>query len=220
MIIDPETAAEMMLYTYVPLTEAAKRDKQFDVYFKPVNMPSSYHYNGSAFAQPIVVVAKSGHAFVQSFKDRLQIIHDRKGFNRKTETNNIYGFNGYDPDLSLMHTLLVAQGPEFLQKVGTLPKNETHVVKMVDIFPLLCKVLDMSDACGQRDGDPRSLENILQGAAHPKSIVETAKRVIENVSKFVSTTKNLPIISKFINVVCLHTNHQPLQYPSPWLCWS
>ena len=92
---------------------------------------------------------------------------------------------------------LLLRGPEIKKHVvNAMPKNATRsAVNTVDVFSLLCHVLDLGEGCGSgRDGDLRNLYSILENPPG-NSFVATA---IHKVKKYFAAKEHIPVAGRRI----------------------
>ena len=161
------------------------------------DIPAEWHYKNSSMVQQIVVVAESGYAFgdFQQLADAYR--GEAAGAEEVDELSAVYGCNGYEPSVRETHTVLFARGPEIKRHVmNAMPKNATRgAVNTVDVFSLLCHVLDLGEGCGSgRDGDLRNLYSILENPPG-NSFVATA---IHKVKKYFAAKEHIPVAGRRI----------------------
>ncbi len=118
-----------------------KNEKNYRVY-KRDNIPSYYHFSKNPFIQPIIVIADVGWQVVTN-----------EYFKRKRTYSK--GDHGFEKDHLDMHGIFIAKGPAFRSgyRTGTLWN--------VDIYPLLCKIFDITPNT-LIDGDLSRIEFILR----------------------------------------------------------
>ncbi|KAG8233881.1 hypothetical protein J437_LFUL013226 [Ladona fulva] len=108
------------------LNASASR-QPFKVYQKR-DIPERWHIARSRRAPPILALADEGYVFQDFLK---------KIYYYSITAHQTYGVHGYDNALDSMHPLFLAWGP--LIKRG----YEIEPFSAVDIFPLVCKILDL-----------------------------------------------------------------------------
>jgi hypothetical protein len=133
--------------------------EKYTIYSKSM-LPDEWHYSKSSDVQSIVLMAHPGYVFgdFQRLTKLYQAEHDRPD-----DLSAIYGCNGYNNSLDKMHTTLFARGPAF--KAGSvyeISPNATLNVNTIDVFSLLCHVLDLGTECNRgRDGNLKNLYSVL-----------------------------------------------------------
>lgn len=167
------------------------------------DIPAEWHYKDSSMVQQIVVVAESGYAFgdfeVLADTYRREAVAEARA--RKAEAvdelSAVYGCNGYEPSVRETHTVLFARGPEIKKHgMNAMPKNATRAaVNTVDVFSLLCHVLDLGEDCGKgRDGDLRNLYSILENPPGDGFVVTA----MHKVKKYFAAKEHIPVAGRRI----------------------
>ena len=124
----------------------------------------------------VMTMANPGFAFADDFEQTIQSLNAE--FNRTKSPDNIYGINGYDAALvKNMNTLLLAKGPAFISAEKMQIFNDSLKVSSVDIFPMLCQLLDLPVA-GERDGKMVNISTILI-SAHKKPIKQQIQDLVK-----------------------------------------
>lgn len=113
----------------------------FRVFYRH-EIPSYLHFSNHPLIGDIVLIADTGYQLES--RDSFRKPYGRAG-----------GDHGYDPTDLSMHALFIANGPAF--------KKKTQVATLynVDIYPLMCKILDILPAANI-DGRLDRIEFILQ----------------------------------------------------------
>ena len=155
------------------------------------HIPESWHYKASKYVPEILVMAAKGRAFKEDFLQRAVLM--TKEYGRKLVErdilNNIYGCSGFDPESADMQTVLIARGPAFKSGVTSAPGNRTHRVTPVDIFSLLCHVLEVEEPT-DREGSVALFASYLTS---PPGGALNVKKTIDKVVKYVGNPKHLPV---------------------------
>ncbi len=95
------------LFTELQAGHASK----YNVYSSE-SVESRWHYRHPHRIGSIVAVAEKGVVFASDFPDFVRAAATE--FNRSMEElSNVYGWNGYDNQISEMHTALIVNGPDF-----------------------------------------------------------------------------------------------------------
>ncbi len=124
-------------------------------------IPEEWHYRKSSHVMSMVAVAYEGNLFSHNIK---QPMYDT------------FGWNGYRPENIDMLTPLLASGPEFKAK----PQLHKNLVA-VDLFPLLCTVLDIPFPEG-KNGSVETVRALLTSGG---SVVEKTKKQMEDAYNYV-----------------------------------
>lgn len=120
MFIFPEDDTEHLIYNRLK-----KKENHYRVYLKE-NLPEHYQLTASHLLSEILIIAKPGWLLINDkVKERYQ--------GRSFDGGN-HGYDNYHID---MHGIFHAIGPSF--KVG----YRTGTVKNIDIYPMLCKILNI-----------------------------------------------------------------------------
>ena len=123
--------------------------KNFSIYTK-TNLPHEWHFDKEK-VQPMILVANEGYVFTPDFSARRKML-DQKG-NRVGRLENKYGCSGYDNRLDAMKTVMLAKGPSFKKrepedeetKIQTWVHDMGKDINIVDVFSLLCNILDLHE---------------------------------------------------------------------------
>ncbi|MCP5054529.1 MAG: alkaline phosphatase family protein [bacterium] len=118
MIYCPETEKEKI---YKKLQREAEH---YTVYYRE-EVPGYFHFSNHPFISPIVLIASPGWSLVDNAMEK------------RLSRRDSFGNHGYDNHLLDMHGIFYAMGPAF--KKG----YRTGTVRTVDIYPLLCKILNI-----------------------------------------------------------------------------
>ena len=94
--------------------------------YKKDELPDFYFYSDHPFIYPIILVAKPGYSLEKNLSAG------------KKEYSVSAGNHGFEKDFLDMHGVFVASGPAF--KTG----YKTGTVWNIDIYPLICKILNIS----------------------------------------------------------------------------
>ncbi|XP_071090159.1 ectonucleotide pyrophosphatase/phosphodiesterase family member 5-like [Haliotis cracherodii] len=94
--------------------------------YKKENVPEHFHYSNNRRIMPIVIIADEGW----------QLTTDKA----KQAKNTLKGTHGYDNRLMSMKPIFLARGPNFKTNFTSDP------IKIVDIYPLVCKLLNIEPA--------------------------------------------------------------------------
>ncbi|XP_059094082.1 glycerophosphocholine choline phosphodiesterase ENPP6-like isoform X1 [Tigriopus californicus] len=174
--------------------QKVQADGGFKVYVTEA-IPDKWHYKLSpdVVENSFMLVAKTGIGFAEDLMPRIEHLRAKyKRTNHGSFENEIYGSSGYDPSFGHMQTAFVATGPAFKSGLRIIPLNQSHAVSMVDLFPLLCHVLEI-DPVPHRNG---SLGHLMYVLAHPPS--KGFKQTIDKFVKYVNEPQHLPL-----TVACL-----------------
>jgi len=113
-----------------------KNAQHYKVYLRG-HFPEYYHFNHNSLVAPIVLVAEPGYLF-----------------SSEGNTSPIRATHGYDNHLLNMHGVFIAEGPRLKRGL------QTGTLQSVDVYPLLCKLLDVEPA-GNIDGRLERIEFVL-----------------------------------------------------------
>ncbi|XP_046360524.2 ectonucleotide pyrophosphatase/phosphodiesterase family member 5-like [Haliotis rufescens] len=94
--------------------------------YKKENVPEHFHYSNNRRIMPIVIIADEGW----------QLTTDKA----KQAKNTLKGTHGYDNRLMSMKPIFLARGPNFKTNFTSDP------IQIVDIYPLVCKLLNIEPA--------------------------------------------------------------------------
>ena len=145
--------------------------------------------------QPIILVANEGYVFTPDFSARRKML-DRKG-NREGKLENKYGCSGYDNRFDSMKTFMLAKGPSFKKrkaededtKVQKWVHDMGKDINVVDIFSLLCHILNINEP-PKSQGKLARLSWVLR--YEPGNPFSKIKQAYDYVTK----PKNLPFARK------------------------
>lgn len=72
------------------------------------------------------------------------------------------GAHGYDPDISEMHSIIIAHGPSIRRNSQsfTNPAKALHPANNLDIYPLICRLLKIACLPGH-EGSEHLAQHIL-----------------------------------------------------------
>lgn len=101
-----------------------ENDENYKVYCKD-ELPGQYHFSGSHLLSDIIIIAEPGWLIVNN--------KTVKSYSSQSKGGN----HGYDNYFLDMHGIFYAVGPSF--KKG----YKTGTVRNIDIYPLLCKILNI-----------------------------------------------------------------------------
>ena len=113
--------------------------------YKKEEIPERFHYRNNRRIAPIIVFAEEGY----------ELCRDKEEAKRRFYMPT-FGEHGYDNRAPSMRPLFMAVGPAFR-------KNFVHRQEFenIDIFPLLCKLLDISPAKLRFNGTLSRIKPIL-----------------------------------------------------------
>lgn len=121
----------------VELYNALKKIPHLRTFYKD-EVPEELHYRASRRIAPIVTVADEGYVI-------------------NTQKQTLTGNHGFDvTQVDAMRTIFMARGPDFL------PSKTLAPFKNVDVYPLLCKLIDID--CPPADGTARTFDQVLTRA--------------------------------------------------------
>ncbi|EDO43633.1 predicted protein [Nematostella vectensis] len=100
--------------------------------FKTEEMPEAYHYKNNRRAPPIIAIMEE-HWVANTTKFW-------EYWNRQHRNERLRGDHNYSPFIPSMRPFFLARGPNFKEGFVSEP------LKMVDIYPLLCNILDVAPA--------------------------------------------------------------------------
>ncbi|CAH8860305.1 unnamed protein product [Trichobilharzia szidati] len=106
----------------------AKKHSKMNVYLKE-DIPNRLHYSNSQRISPLIVYCEPGWMIVKS----------RESIAEFTKR----GDHGYDPNDSEMSPFFLAMGPGF--KDMSRSRRTIQSIQMVDIYPLMCALLNLTD---------------------------------------------------------------------------
>ncbi len=167
-------------------------------------MEDSWHYKDSPRVGSIVLVAHKGFVFAKDFNPFVREVSASYG--RPQELSTVYGWNGYDPKSGSMRTPLIVSGPAFrkgLGIVGGSGNSSWSAPTTIHLFPLLCKVLDLLDACSKRNGSLENavaIQDILE--APEKTVTQKTYEVIQEAISRITNESNLPVTGKLVSHGC------------------
>lgn len=121
MFIFPEKDIKDLMYNRLK-----KNEKYYRVYMKD-NLPEHFHLTASHLFSEIFMVAEPGWSLITN---KISESYKNKNFN-----GGDHGYDNYHLD---MHGIFIATGPSF--KKG----YRTGTVKNIDIYPMLCKILNLN----------------------------------------------------------------------------
>ena len=161
------------------------------------NLPLEWHYNKDKVNLPMILVANEGYVFMPDFSVRRKLL-DGKG-NRTEKLENQYGCSGYDNRLQSMKTLMIAKGPSFKKQIAedkettieTWAHNEESDITIVDIFSLLCHVLNVPEPTTSTGKLARIKWVLRYEPGNPFS-------KIKQVYDYATSPRNLPFASKIM----------------------
>ncbi|CAG5126185.1 unnamed protein product [Candidula unifasciata] len=104
--------------------KAASTDNHFTVYRKK-DIPDRLRYRNNIRTPPIIIVADITYNFIT---------------NMSADQFKLAGNHGYDNKYEDMHPFFLAMGPSFKQGV------EVETFQMVDLYPLMCRLLELQPA--------------------------------------------------------------------------
>ena len=167
----------------------------FSLYTKS-KLPNEWFYDKEK-VQPMILVANEGYVFMPDFSARRKML-DKKG-NREGKLDNKYGCSGYDNRLESMKTFMIAKGPSFKQEnskdkdtiIQTWEQNNWKDINVVDIFSLLCHILDIQEPKESEGKLARVTWMLRYEPGNPFSKIKEAY-------DFATSRRNLPFSSKFI----------------------
>jgi predicted AlkP superfamily pyrophosphatase or phosphodiesterase len=119
-----------------------KNENHYKVYLKE-DLPEYFHYKDHPFIYSIILVAEVGWSLVT----------DKTLERMKNDYGK--GNHGYDNNHTDMHGIFVARGPSFKEKY------KTGTLWNIDIYPLLCKIYNISPRANI-DGSVERIEFILK----------------------------------------------------------
>ena len=167
----------------------------FSLYTKS-QLPDEWFYDKEKVA-PMILVANEGYVFMPEFSARRKML-DKKG-GREGKLENKYGCSGYDNRLQSMKTFLIARGPSFKKRdiedkdttVETWVHENGKDINIVDIFSLLCHLLDIEEPSESQGKLARITWILRYEPGNPFS-------KIKEVYDIATNPKNLPFASKFL----------------------
>jgi hypothetical protein len=180
-----------MVYEEIKKGETA--GKKYKVHIKE-EFPEASHYAKNDDVQELIVVAAEGYAFAHDMKDRIKDLNAQG--NRSEGLRNTYGISGYNNTLATMQTLVIAHGPDMADggKVpmpANLAQMEDTPLRVVDLFVLLCKVLDLDVPSGV-PGDLNRVTVLLRNPYDNKVV-----KAIRSWVSYAFLPENAPITSRF-----------------------
>ena len=166
----------------------------FSLYTKS-KLPDEWFYDKEKVA-PMILVANEGYVFMPEFSARRKML-DKKG-GREGKLENKYGCSGYDNRLQSMKTFLIARGPSFKKQnandkdttVETWVHENGKDINIVDIFSLLCHLLDIEEPTESKGKLARLTWILRYEPGNPFS-------KIKQVYDIATNPRNLPFASKF-----------------------
>jgi predicted AlkP superfamily pyrophosphatase or phosphodiesterase len=112
--------------------------------YKRQELPARYHYGEHPHTAPIVGIPDEGWIVTTREQEA----------RRKPDAEGRRGAHGYDPALSAMHGLFVANGPSVREGLVVEPFENVH------IYDFLCAILKITPA--KNDGDARVARSFLK----------------------------------------------------------
>jgi predicted AlkP superfamily pyrophosphatase or phosphodiesterase len=138
MFIYPEANDKHRIYSLLK-----EKENNYKVYFKN-ELPTHYNLSDSHLLPEIIVISKPGWSLVTN-----KIMEKRKNGNSNS------GNHGYDNYHTDMHGIFYAIGPSFKKNY------KTGTVLNIDIYPLLCKILNIKPKINI-DGNLERIQTILK----------------------------------------------------------
>lgn len=155
-ILDPRTVqidSDGSLLALRPLSGTAEqlvekfRDVRHVRAFQSADLPAHFALKPGPRVAPVWVLPEEGwHIAPRSTVERLRRKYAEKGY--------LAGDHGYDPLISSMHGILIAEGPAFQRG------RVADAASAVHVYPLLCMVLGLQPA--PNDGDDRLARALLR----------------------------------------------------------
>ncbi len=166
--------------------------------YAPNDIPKEWHYKGSRMVQDMVLIANPGYVF-GDFKSTAQSYREARS--RPDDLSAVYGVNGYNISVPKLHTSIFARGPSFREMAtNEPPANATRSVSAVDVFPLLCHMLEINAECLNmaagvaRKGDLEYFYSILQNP--PNGGI---KETLTKIKKYMTSPEHIPITRKSLS---------------------
>jgi len=151
---------------------------KYDVYIAN-DLPGKYFYGNDDRVGTITLVAKEGFAFYDIYKDWKKLNSENK---RPEYLDNVYGVAGYDNTLDSMQSIVIMKGPGVRKMRGQDQMSGMSSIDAVDIFPLLCHLLEVPDV--KSSGSLQNVRSLLKNP--PSQTIEAIEKVIE---KYISHEK-------------------------------
>ena len=212
------------LFVYEELRKGEK-SHEFQVFIKEEFPPNS-HYAINENVQELIVVANEGYAFRFDGQQRMEDLKAKRASNDSESVT--YGMSGYNNTLKSMQTFILAKGPDLAQggtivpptiphsqaviqsQGGGIRQQQEEAVRVVDIFVLLCNLLDVT--CPKHvSGDSKRINAMLRYSTDTTQVV----KVIRSWISVAFQPENAPITSTdFIFILNIH---QSTLYSS--CCW-
>eukprot|EP00092_Neocalanus_flemingeri_P014747 GFUD01015914.1.p1 GENE.GFUD01015914.1~~GFUD01015914.1.p1 ORF type:complete len:583 (-),score=126.96 GFUD01015914.1:125-1873(-) len=193
-VINIQPGEKQELDTYAKL-QTGPLDK-YDLYTKN-NLPDRYHYKNNDRVSNIVLVAKEGFVFASDFWAEVKNLNRQQ--QRPESLNNKYGKAGYDNAIDSMQSMIILHGPGIETQSG--PKMLKPMIDAVDVFPLLCHLLEIPSV--PSNGSLHDVSHLLKNT--PSKSIEVIKKVINYYTKEdkLPTTVSVLVISTLVLILLI-----------------
>lgn len=126
---------------------AAFKDVAHVKAYRAKDLPARFHFQDNSRIAPVWILPDEGwHVGTRANREKLRVRYPEKGY--------LGGDHGYDPALTTMRGIFIAQGPAFRRGV------ELPEVENIHIYNLLCAALKLKPA--PNDGDDRLVKAALR----------------------------------------------------------
>lgn len=178
-VLNIHPSAGKDLDVYAGLSQA--QGDKYNVYTKNL-VPDYFFYKNNERVAPIVMVAREGQVFSSSFWGDIKALNEKQG--RAQNLDNKYGFAGYDNRLESMQSVVILRGPGIQNK--PTKSNQRQTIKAVDIFPLVCHLLDITPP--DNNGSLAIIQHYLHNAP-PNPTIHQIKKLV----KYYTNKQQLPL---------------------------